>query len=153
MSDKDMSYIANFNDLMSVWNIPNTQPKKKSNYEMVKEFHETFGVLTNDKPTILDIEDQELRDRLIKEEYDELNTAFEEETIYDVAKELCDLLYVIYGTGVSMGIDVDQCFAEVHRSNMTKLDENGNVLRRADGKVIKSALYEPADMKKVLDGI
>jgi len=122
-----------------------------TNFEKVKEFHRVFGITTNEKPTILDIDGTELRLRLIAEEHGEVLNAFDNETIYDVAKELSDLLYVVYGTGVAMGINLDATFEEVHRSNMTKLDENGNVLRRADGKVLKSKLYEEADMRKVLD--
>ncbi|PRX63621.1 putative HAD superfamily Cof-like phosphohydrolase [Nonomuraea fuscirosea] len=66
-----------------------------------------------------------------------------------VAKELADVLYVTYGAADALGIDLPAVFVEVHRSNMSKLDADGRVLRRADGKVLKGAGYRPPD----LDGL
>jgi predicted HAD superfamily Cof-like phosphohydrolase len=60
-----------------------------------------------------------------------------------VAKELADVLYVTYGAADSLGIDLPVVFVEVHRSNMSKLGANGQVLRRADGKVLKGPGYQP----------
>ncbi|MFB7760825.1 hypothetical protein [Streptomyces xiamenensis] len=60
-----------------------------------------------------------------------------------VAKELADVLYVTYGTADALGIDLPAVFAEVHRSNMSKLDAEGRVLRRPDGKVLKGPGYQP----------
>ncbi|MEU4386827.1 hypothetical protein [Promicromonospora sp. NPDC023805] len=66
-----------------------------------------------------------------------------------VAKELADVLYVTYGAADALGIDLPAVFAEVHRSNMSKVDADGQVLRRADGKVLKGPDYRPP----VLDGL
>ncbi|MDT0316883.1 pyrophosphohydrolase domain-containing protein [Streptomyces millisiae] len=66
-----------------------------------------------------------------------------------VAKELADVLYVTYGAADALGIDLPAVFVEVHRSNMSKLDADGRVLRRADGKVLKGPGYRPP----VLDGL
>lgn len=66
-----------------------------------------------------------------------------------VAKELADVLYVTYGTADALGIDLPAVFVEVHRSNMSKLDADGQVLRRADGKVLKGPSYQPP----ALDGL
>lgn len=60
-----------------------------------------------------------------------------------VAKELADVLYVTYGAADALGIDLQAVFVEVHRSNMSKLDADGRVLRRADGKVLKGPSYQP----------
>ncbi|MET8004242.1 hypothetical protein [Nonomuraea glycinis] len=60
-----------------------------------------------------------------------------------VAKELADVLYVTYGAADALGIDLPAVFVEVHRSNMSKLDADGRVLRRADGKVLKGPGYQP----------
>jgi predicted HAD superfamily Cof-like phosphohydrolase len=60
-----------------------------------------------------------------------------------VAKELADVLYVTYGTADALGIDLPAVFVEVHRSNMSKLDADGRVLRRADGKVLKGPGCRP----------
>lgn len=65
--------------------------------------------------------------------------------VENMAKELADLLYVVYGTGVSLGIDLDKVFDAVHRSNMTKSKE-----RDSGGKVTKGKDYEPPDIKDVL---
>lgn len=66
-----------------------------------------------------------------------------------VAKELADVLYVTYGAADALGIDLPAVFVEVHRSNMSKVDADGRVLRRADGKVLKGPAYRPPD----LDGL
>lgn len=67
----------------------------------------------------------------------------------EVAKELADVLYVTYGAANALGIDLPAVFVEVHRSNMSKVDADGQVLRRADGKVLKGPGYRPP----VLDGL
>lgn len=64
-------------------------------------------------------------------------------------KELCDLQYVLSGTLVALGIPEDvfnEAFARVHASNMSKRDDSGNFIFRADGKVLKSKNYKPADL-------
>jgi predicted HAD superfamily Cof-like phosphohydrolase len=66
-----------------------------------------------------------------------------------VAKELADVLYVTYGAADALGIDLPAVFVEVHRSNLSKVDADGRVLRRADGKVLKGPGYRPP----VLDGL
>lgn len=60
-----------------------------------------------------------------------------------VAKELADVLYVTYGAADALGIDLPAVFVEVHRSNMSKVGEDGRVERRADGKVLKGPGYMP----------
>ena len=63
-----------------------------------------------------------------------------------VAKELADLLYVVYGTAVSCGIDMAPVFREVHRSNMSKVGGH----KRADGKWMKPPNYSPARLQPIL---
>ena len=120
-----------------------------TNVALVREFHNRFGLASD-----MDIDDDpklvELRLNLIAEEYHEVCTAFASGSKHDVAKELCDLLYVTYGALIAFGMDADKCFAEVHRSNMSKLTAEGKVLYRDDGKVMKSAEFTPADLTKVL---
>lgn len=124
-----------------------------TNFQMVKEFHQTFGVTDSKIPVLLDQETMDLRKKLIDEEVKETYEAmYEKKDIAEIAKELADILYVVYGTAASYGIDIDKVFAEVHRSNMSKLTKDGKVLRREDGKVLKSDQYTPADVKKVLFG-
>lgn len=90
-----------------------------------------------------------LRTRLIEEEVEELLDGVDRRDFENVAKELTDILYVVYGMGASLGIDLDACFTEVHRSNLSKL-ENGKVLYRKDGKVMKGKDYSPANICQVL---
>lgn len=113
---------------------------------MVSEFHRTFGILTAAAPTVPDDNTRTLRVRLIEEEFDELKAAMEHGDLPAMAKELADLLYVVYGTAVSYGIDMEPVFREVHRSNMSKVGGH----KRADGKWVKPAHYSPASIEPIL---
>lgn len=113
---------------------------------MVSEFHRAFDVLIATGPTAPDEATRLLRIRLIQEEFDELQAALGEQDLAAVAKELADLLYVVYGTAVSCGIDLDPVFREVHRSNMTKVGGH----KRADGKWVKPPGYSPARIEPIL---
>lgn len=112
----------------------------------VKEFHQAFGIVISEKPEMQDEATIDLRIALIREEFDELQEAFENGSIVDIADALGDLLYVIYGTGVSFGIDLEPVTDEIHRSNMTKV----NGYRAENGKWIKPADYSPADLESVI---
>lgn len=125
-----------------------------TNFEMVKEFHEKFKV--DEKENKL-YELLLLRQDLIEEEFNEVSGELlialsdtyrckEVSNEKHLLKELVDLLYVVYGTAVSLGYDIDGAFKEVHRSNMSKLDDNGEPIFREDGKVLKSSNYTPADV-------
>ena len=113
---------------------------------MVAEFHQTFDIAREPVPTIPDEATQRLRIRLIQEEFDELQEALNQRETVAVAKELADLLYVVYGTAVSCGIDMEPVFREVHRSNMSKVGGH----KRADGKWVKPASYSPACLEPIL---
>jgi predicted HAD superfamily Cof-like phosphohydrolase len=119
---------------------------------LVTEFHEAFGQPVQTTPQESLAADRELlREDLIREELHELTRAMISSDGVEVADALGDLLYVVYGTAVEYGIDLEPVVAEIHRSNMTKLDADGEVLRRSDGKVLKGDNYEPPDLKAVLD--
>ena len=113
---------------------------------MVAEFHRTFGILTANAPTVQDEQTKALRVRLIQEEFDELKEALDQGNLTAMAKELADLLYVVYGTAVSYGIEMEPVFREVHRSNMTKVGGH----KRADGKWVKPPHYSPASIEPIL---
>jgi predicted HAD superfamily Cof-like phosphohydrolase len=117
---------------------------------MVREFHEVFGVAVADRPVQPTPETVELRRSLIEEEKRELFQAMAGDDLAQVAKELADLLYVVYGTAVSYGIDTLPVFAEVHRSNMEKAP-GGIVKRRPDGKVLKPEGWQPPDIAKLIE--
>lgn len=122
-----------------------------TNNEKVKEFMTVFGQNVNKKPTLVDHETAMLRLKLIYEEYTELEDAITEKHLVGIADALTDILYVTYGTGLAYGIDLDKCFEEVHRSNMSKLGADGNPLYREDGKVLKGPNYTEPNLKEVIN--
>ncbi|MCA9471549.1 MAG: hypothetical protein MRJ96_08180 [Nitrospirales bacterium] len=114
--------------------------------QMVLAFHEQFEIQVASQPTPPDASIQQLRVRLIQEEFDELQEAMQTQNLPNIAKELADLLYVVYGTAVSCGIDMEPVFNEVHRSNMSKVGGH----KREDGKWVKPPTYSPADISPIL---
>src|SRR5436309_8485177 len=113
---------------------------------MVAEFHRLFGIAIGTVPAAPDEATRSLRVNLIQEEYEELQEAFAQQDLPAIAKELADLLYVVYGTAVSCGIDLEPVFREVHRSNMSKVGGH----KRADGKWVKPPGYSPARIQPIL---
>lgn len=131
--------------------------KDLSNFEKVREFQDKFGAET-DAEFRRDLID--LKMRLINEELEELCAELYGVSFLCVepihidrakfAKELVDVLYVVYGLGDTFGIPVDKVFEEVHSSNMSKLGEDGRPVTRDDGKILKGPNYRPANIEKVL---
>lgn len=113
---------------------------------MVETFHRMFDIVVHPTPTIVDGQTRELRVKLIEEEFEELKEALAGEDLSSIAKEMADLLYVVYGTAVSYGIDMDPVFREVHRSNMSKVGG----YKRGDGKWVKPATYSPACIEPIV---
>ena len=121
-----------------------------TNFKSVGKFMETFGQEVKKKPEIPDAKTVELRIELISEELEELWDACKDKDIVSIADALTDILYVTYGAGHAFGIDLDKCFAEVQRSNMSKLGKNGKPIYREDGKVMKGPNYSEPDLKNTL---
>ena len=65
-------------------------------------------------------------------------------------KELADLVYVCYQYAANMGWDLDGAMDRVHKSNMSKLDENGIPILREDGKVLKGPNYKPPNLEDLI---
>ena len=122
-----------------------------SNFEDVKKFMKTFGQKIITKPQFPDEKTMNLRFDLIKEEVSELEKAMKEKNLKEVADALTDILYVTYGAGCAYGIDLDKCFKEVQRANMSKLGKDGKPIYNEKGKVMKSKKYHPPDFKKILE--
>lgn len=121
--------------------------------EKLVEFHRVFGAHVETRPTAdLPPEVVALRVRLIEEELREYEAAARGRDLVAVADALSDLLYVVLGTYVSHGLQdvAEALFDEVHRSNMSKLDRNGEPIHRADGKVLKSENWRPPDLAPLL---
>ena len=126
---------------------------KTSNLEKVGDFMEAFGQRVEMEPTWPDFNTRELRLELIQEELEELSDAVADRDMIQIADALTDLLYVVYGAGHSFGLDLDECFEEVHRSNMSKLGENGRPIYREDGKVMKGPGYFEPDLEGILGAL
>jgi len=119
-----------------------------SNFTDVKIFMETFGQMVRTKPNFPDDKTMLLRLDLIKEELSELEEAMGTKNLKEVADALTDILYVTYGAGYAYGIDLDKCFKEVQRANMSKLGEGGKPIYNDQGKVMKGPNYTKPDLSK-----
>lgn len=135
--------------------------------EMVREFFNRYHQRVPLGPTMPTPDVLYNRHTMLWEESKEIAEASTREELFD---GILDALYVVYGTAVSAGITDDQIrtgFAEVHRSNLTKLwpdhlvdtrpknttatrTKEGWIVKRADGKVVKSPLYSPPNLKEAL---
>jgi predicted HAD superfamily Cof-like phosphohydrolase len=121
-----------------------------SNFQNVKFFMQTFGQEVKNKNEFPNEKIVQLRYELIKEELEELNQAIKDKDIKEVADALTDILYVTYGAGHAFGINLDKCFDEVQKSNMSKLDSNGKPIYNENGKVMKGPNYFKPDLSKFL---
>ena len=112
-----------------------------TNFDDVKKFMEVFGQEVKSKPKFPDEKTMKLRFDLIKEELSELELAMNTKNLKEVADALTDILYVTYGAGCAYGIDLDKCFKEVQRANMSKLGTDGKPIFNEKGKVMKGPNY------------
>ena len=119
-----------------------------SEQKMVFDWHERFGVHVRNTPGMVDQKTRDLRIALIKEELGELEEAGHDQDLTKIADAIADLLYVVYGTAVSYGIDIEPIFLEVHRSNMSKGDPE--VIRASNGKILKSRNWTPPNLEPIL---
>jgi predicted HAD superfamily Cof-like phosphohydrolase len=122
-----------------------------SNFESVRKFMQTFGQIVKDKAEFPNEKVVKLRYDLIKEELDELKEAINQKNMIEVADALTDILYVTYGAGHAFGINLDKCFDEVQKSNMSKLGENGKPIFNESGKVMKGPKYFKPNLNKFLN--
>ena len=117
-----------------------------TNFEKAGDFMEAFGQEVRYIPIIPAVSEMALRLDLIEEEVQELREGMGKASLLEIADALTDILYVVYGAGHTFGIDLDECYNEVHRSNMTKLGEDGRPMYRPDGKVMKGPNYEEPNL-------
>jgi len=122
-----------------------------SNFEDVKKFMETFGQMVRTKPQFPDEKTIQLRYDLIKEELNELEQAMKTKDLKEIADALTDILYVTYGAGYAYGINLDKCFKEVQRANMSKLGKDGKPIYNEHGKVMKGPNYSAPNLKKFVE--
>jgi len=122
-----------------------------SNFEYVKTFMETFGQMVRTKPQFPNEETMQLRYDLIKEELNELEQAMKTKNLKEIADALTDILYVTYGAGYAYGINLDKCFKEVQRANMSKLGNDGKPIYNEKGKVMKGPNYSEPNLKQFVE--
>ena len=114
--------------------------------ENVREFHLKFGPLVQETPKIPDRKTKFLRRNLIIEEvFEELLPAIKDDDMEGVADAIADSIYVLLGTAVSYGIDIEPIWDAVQEANMNK---TGHL--RDDGKVTKPEGWKPPDILKLL---
>ena len=119
-----------------------------TNFQKVKIFMETFGQEVKTQPSFSSEKINNLRYNLIKEELDELKKAMDNKDLLEVADALTDILYVTYGAGIAFGIDLDKCFDQVQKSNMSKLGDDGKPIYNKAWKVMKGPNYFKPDLSK-----
>ena len=121
-----------------------------TNFEKVGLFMKTFNQDVKVTSSLSTDKINSLRISLINEELEELKKAISEKNLNEVADALTDILYVTYGAGHAFGIDLDKCFDEVHKSNMSKLGKDGKPIFNEFGKVMKGPDYFKPDLSKFI---
>ena len=125
---------------------------EKTNFQKNLEFNQALGGHIGDfkNPKLPDMSIQLGYQDWIEEEFDELSEALAAQDLIETVDALTDIIYLAYGFLVALGVDGDASFTEVHNSNMTKLDEDGNPIRREDGKIVKGPNFKLPDLAGVL---
>lgn len=118
----------------------------------VAAFHRAFGLPWQRRPNVEHVPAHllRLRETLLEEETAEFAVASHRRDLVGMADALADVVYVAYGTALTLGLDLDALLDEVHRSNMSKLDARGRPVLRDDGKVLKSPRYHAPDIEACL---
>jgi predicted HAD superfamily Cof-like phosphohydrolase len=112
--------------------------------DQAEEFRAAYNLTTNGNQ-------KQTQKALIDEEWSEFHEAFHFEDECDQLKELADLVYVCFQMAASQEWDLDEAMRRVHKSNMSKLGEDGKPIYRADGKVLKGPGYAPPNLKDLTD--
>ncbi len=121
-----------------------------TNFEKVGLFMKTFGQEVKNKPGLSSEKINNLRISLINEELEELKQAMKNNDLKEAVDALTDILYVTYGAGHAFGVNLDKCFDEVQKSNMSKLGKDGKPIYNEAGKVMKGPSYFKPDLSKFL---
>lgn len=118
----------------------------------VTDFHRACDLPVQTQPQFVR-ERAALRSMLLAEECQETVDALERGDMEKIADGLADVIYVAVGTALEFGIPLERVWAEVHRSNMAKVDpQTGKVVKRADGKVLKPEGWTPPDVARAIAG-
>ena len=122
-----------------------------SNFDNVKTFMETYGQEVKKTPSFPKDKIMQLRIDLIKEELKEFQEAINNKDLLEIADALTDILYVTYGAGYAYGINLDKCFKEVQKANMSKLGKDGKPIYDEKGKVMKGPNYSGPNLKQFVE--
>lgn len=120
-------------------------------FQQLWDFHEAFNLSRSTTPHIPEQKVRDLRMRLVREEMQELEEAEADNDLVEIADALADIIYVCIGHAVSYGIPMDKVWEEVHKSNMSKLDDNGKPIYNEFGKVQKSKNFKAPDIASILN--
>ena len=121
-----------------------------TNFEKVGLFMKTFKQEVKTSANLSSSKIISLRVSLIEEELNELKEALKQKNLAEVADALTDILYVTYGAGHAFGLNLDACFNEVQKSNMSKLGKDGKPIFNEKGKVMKGPNYFAPNFSKVM---
>lgn len=115
----------------------------KNVLDKVETFHNVFKQEMSSKPVVYPSGGYDIRHNLMKEENEEYLEACKDNNIVEIADALGDQLYILCGTILKHGMQhiIENVFAEIHESNMSKLDAAGNPILRQDGKIMKGPTY------------
>ena len=122
-----------------------------TNFKKVGVFMTTFGQEVKTKPGLSSEKINNLRINLINEELEEFKQAIKNNDLKEAIDALTDILYVTYGAGFAYGIDLDKCFKEVQRANMSKLGKDGKPIYNEKGKVMKGPDYSEPNLKPFVE--
>jgi len=122
-----------------------------TNFEKVGSFMKTFGQEVKTKSGLSTEKINKLRVSLINEELEEFKEAIKNKDLKEAADALTDILYVTYGAGYAYGINLDKCFKEVQRANMSKLGKDGKPIYNEKGKVMKGPNYLEPNLKQFVE--
>ena len=122
-----------------------THCQNQSLLDQAEEFRRAYGLQANG------ITARAIQKALIDEEWSEFHEAFHHESSVNELKELADLVYVCYQYAASQDWDLDEAMNRVHKSNMSKLGEDGKPIYRGDGKVLKGPNYAPPELTTLIN--
>lgn len=120
--------------------------------QQVLAFHQAYNIPFNVALSHVPDELAELRRRLIEEEAHELAMGHSDADIIEIADGVIDCMYILIGTAHTYGFadKLTALFDEVHRSNMSKLGEDGKPILREDGKVLKGPNFTKPQLYDIL---
>ncbi len=126
----------------------NDQLNKANEFNTVLKLEDAPG-----SPTLLTQEEQLLRYNLMVEENREYLDACKDGDLVEISDALGDQLYILLGSILRHGMQhkIIDVFNEIHASNMSKLDSNGNPIFREDGKILKGENYFKPNLKQFID--